>query len=295
MIKEVKKYTKRLKPDWLKVKIKFNDNYRRVNELVRTHSLNTVCEEARCPNIYECWDAKTATIMILGDICTRSCGCCSVKTGKPNALDWDEPFRVAQAVQKMDLEHIVITSVDRDDIKNDYGASIWAETIYKIKKLNPNCNVEVLTPDFKAHEPSITKVLNAKPHIFSHNVETVKRISKLVRPNSDWDRTEKVLTMSVVSGLVTKTGLMVGLGETDQEVLETMKIMADIGVSIFNIGQYLQPTIKHLPVDRFVHPDVFDLYKKEGIEYGFKVVESGPLVRSSYHADEQVKELRSLN
>ena len=294
MIKEIKKYNKRSKPDWLKVKIKFNDNYRKVNELVRTHSLNTVCEEARCPNIYECWDAKTATIMILGEICTRSCGFCSVKTGKPNVLDWDEPSRVAQAVQKMDLEHIVITSVDRDDIKNDYGASIWAETIFAIKELNPNCNVEVLTPDFKAHEPSIIKVLNAKPHIFSHNVETVKRISKLVRPNSDWDRTKKVLKMSVESGLVTKTGLMVGLGETDQEVLETMKIMADLGVSIFNIGQYLQSTIKHLPVDRFVHPDVFDLYKKEGTKYGFKVVESGPLVRSSYHAASQANELNGL-
>ena len=171
---------------------------------------------------------------------------------------------------------------------------IWAETIFAIKELNPKCNVEVLTPDFKAHEPSIIKVLNAKPHIFSHNVETVKRISKLVRPNSDWDRTEKVLKMSIASGLVTKTGLMVGLGETDQEVLETMKIMADIGVSIINIGQYLQPTIKHLPVDRFVHPDVFDLYKKEGIEYGFKVVESGPLVRSSYHAASQANELNGF-
>jgi len=293
-VNDLKKNNKRSKPDWLKVKLKFNDNYRKVNDLVQTHSLNTVCEEARCPNIYECWDAKTATIMILGDICTRSCGFCSVKTGKPKLVDKDEPIRVAQAVNKMDLDHIVITSVDRDDLKNDYGASIWVRTIEEIKILSPDCSVEVLTPDFKAHEPSIQKVLNAKPDIFSHNIETVKRISKLVRPNSDCDRTEKVLKMSVESGLVTKTGLMVGLGETDQEVLETMRIVADMGVSIFNIGQYLQPTIKHLPVDRYVHPDLFDLYKKEGLKYGFKVVESGPLVRSSYHAASQVNKLNGI-
>ena len=294
MINDVKKNKQVSKPDWLKVKLKFNENYRKVNDLVKTHSLNTVCEEARCPNIYECWDAKTATLMILGDVCTRSCGFCSVKTGRPNVTDLEEPLRVAQAVQKMGLDHIVITSVDRDDLKNDYGASIWSETINKIKLLSPNCSIEVLTPDFKGHEPSIIKVLNAKPDIFSHNVETVKRISKLVRPNSDWDKTKKVLKMSVDSGVITKTGLMVGLGETDQEVFETMKIFADIGVSIFNIGQYLQPSTKHLPVDRFVHPDIFNLYKVEGLKFGFKVVESGPLVRSSYHAASQVNELNGI-
>jgi len=294
MIDNVKNINKRSKPDWLKVKIKFNKNYRQVSNLVNEHSLNTVCEEARCPNIYECWDAKTATIMILGDICTRMCGFCSVKTGKPNIIDNEEPLRVAKAVKKMGLEHIVITSVDRDDIKNDYGASIWAETIKQINYLVPKCSVEVLTPDFKAYEPAVQKVLDAKPDIFSHNVETVSRISKLVRPNSDWDRTKKVLQLSVKNGLVTKTGLMVGLGETDEEVLETMKIMSDFGVSIFNIGQYLQPTIQHLPVDRYVHPDLFEFYKKEGYKYGFKVVESGPLVRSSYHAASQANRLNGL-
>ena len=294
MIDNVKNTNKRSKPDWLKVKIKFNKNYRQVSNLVNEHSLNTVCEEARCPNIYECWDAKTATIMILGDICTRMCGFCSVKTGKPNIIDNEEPLRVAKAVKKMGLEHIVITSVDRDDIKNDYGASIWADTIKQINSLVPKCSVEVLTPDFKAHEPSVQKVLDAKPDIFSHNIETVSRISKLVRPNSDWNRTKKVLELSVKNKLVTKTGLMVGLGETDEEVLETMKLISNLGVSIFNIGQYLQPTIKHLPVDRYVHPDLFEFYKIEGYKYGFKVVESGPLVRSSYHAASQVNKLNGF-
>tara|TARA_Y100001934_G_C12268511_1_gene733633 strand:+ start:301 stop:1188 length:888 start_codon:yes stop_codon:yes gene_type:complete len=291
-LKEIKKVTK---PDWLKVKIKLNKNYRQVSQLVSEHSLNTVCEEARCPNIYECWDAKTATIMILGDICTRMCGFCSVKTGKPDQIDKEEPLRVANAVKKMGLEHIVITSVDRDDLKNDYGASIWAETIKQINNLVPNCSVEVLTPDFKAHEPSVNKVLKAKPDIFSHNVETVRRISKLVRPNSDWDRTKKVLQLSIESGLVTKTGLMVGLGETDEEVLETMVIMSDIGINIFNIGQYLQPTKNHLPVQRYVHPDLFEYYKNEGYKLGFKVVESGPLVRSSYHAASQSRKFNGYN
>ncbi len=294
MISDIKKNSKRSKPDWLKVKINLNENYRKVSELVTNNDLNTVCVEARCPNIYECWEAKTATIMILGDICTRSCGFCSVKTGRPPKIDLDEPFRVAKAVKKMDLDHIVITSVDRDDIRNDYGSDIWSRTIKEIRKNIPKCGIEVLTPDFKAHEPSILKVLKAKPNIFSHNVETVKRISRMVRPNSDWDRTEKVLRLSVNYGLVTKTGLMVGLGETDKEVLETMKIFADIGVSIFNIGQYLQPTKNHLMVDRYVHPDLFAFYKEEGLKYGFKVVESGPLVRSSYHAASQSNKLNGL-
>ena len=277
------------RPDWLKTKLRTDGHFNEIRQLMSSQKLNTVCEEARCPNIYECWSRKTATIMILGDTCTRACGFCSVKTGKPPILDELEPVRVAEAVKSMQLKHVVITSVDRDDIKNDYGSTIWAETIKYIHSRVSGCSVEVLTPDFRGHEPSILKVFNAKPEIFSHNVECVKRISKNVRANSDWDRTLDVLKMSVDFGLLTKTGMMVGLGERDEEVFETMKEIAEIGVEIFNIGQYLQPSKKHLPVSRFVHPNQFNEYKEFGLELGFKVVESGPLVRSSYHADEQVE------
>ncbi len=272
------------KPDWLKVKLEISKNFRRVNNLVKDLDLNTVCEEARCPNIYECWDSQTATIMILGDICTRACGFCSVATGKPGMVDQAEPVRVAEAVRSLQLKHVVITSVDRDDLKDDFGASIWADTIREIHLRVPGCNVEVLTPDFQGHSLSIQKVLNAQPEIFSHNVETVERISKKVRSQSNWDRSKKVLEQSAKNGLITKTGLMAGLGETDEEILNVMQSMCDIGVSIFTIGQYLQPSKNHLPVDRFVHPDVFRYFKDAGIKMGYSVVESGPLVRSSYHA-----------
>ena len=277
------------RPDWLKIKLDTSEAFQATKEIINNKMLNTVCVEARCPNIYECWNRKTATIMILGDTCTRSCGFCSIKTGKPLTEDRLEPYRVAQAVKKMGLKHVVITSVDRDDIKDDYGSTIWAETIEQIHLTAAGCSVEVLTPDFRGHEPSILKIFNAKPEIFSHNVECVKRISKHVRAQSDWNRTLDVLKMSIDFGLLTKTGMMVGLGERDSEVFETMEEIADIGVRIFNIGQYLQPSKGHLPVSRFVHPDQFKVYKEFGLELGFKVVESGPLVRSSYHADEQVK------
>jgi len=279
----------RRRPEWLKIKLNTSEDFQKTQEIINNKMLNTVCVEARCPNIYECWNRKTATIMILGDTCTRACGFCSVKTGKPPILDELEPIRVAEAVKSMQLKHVVITSVDRDDIKNDYGSTIWAETIKQIHSKVKGCSVEVLTPDFRGHEPSILKIFNAKPEIFSHNVECVKRISKKVRANSDWDRTLDVLKMSVDFGLLTKTGMMVGLGETDEEVFKTMKEIAEIGVEIFNIGQYLQPSKNHLPVSRFVHPDQFKIYKNFGLDLGFKVVESGPLVRSSYHADEQVE------
>ena len=277
------------RPDWLKVKIKVDDDFNATKHLMTNQSLHTVCEEARCPNIYECWSRNTATIMILGDTCTRSCGFCSVKTGRPLDIDVLEPFRTAQAVKKMNLKHVVITSVDRDDLTNDYGAEIWADTIIQIHSTVPNCNVEVLTPDFRGYIPALKKVFNAKPEIFSHNIECVERISKAVRKHSDWDRSKEVLRLSIDHKLTTKTGMMVGLGETDFEVFETMKEIADLGVEIFNVGQYLQPTKKHLEVQRFVHPDVFKRYKEKGLELGFKVVESGPLVRSSYHADEQAR------
>lgn len=282
-------YKEQRKPDWLKIKLDTSTDYQKTKEIINDKMLNTVCVEARCPNIYECWNRRTATIMILGDVCTRSCGFCSVKTGKPSLVDSSEPRRVANAVKSMSLKHVVITSVDRDDLKDDYGAMIWAETIKEIHNKVKGCSVEVLTPDFRGHSPSIIKVFNAKPEIFSHNVECVKRISKKVRAQSDWDRSLKVLKLSVEHGMLTKTGMMVGLGESSEEVITTMEEVASIGVEIFNIGQYLQPTKQHLPVSRYVHPDEFSYYKDYGLSLGFKVVESGPLVRSSYHADEQVE------
>ena len=277
------------KPEWLKIKLSLNNNYNDISNIISKNNLNTVCSEARCPNIYECWNRGTATIMILGDVCTRACGFCSVKTGKPNQVDFLEPIRVAEAAKKMNLRHIVITSVDRDDLLNDYGSTIWAETINRLHSIVPDCSVEVLTPDFKAHKPSLQKIFNANPSIFSHNIECVERISKKVRKQSSWDRSRKVLELAVKNNMLTKTGLMVGLGETNNEVIEVMKEMVGLGIEIFNIGQYLQPTSKHLSVSRYVHPDEFNMFKSVGLDLGFKVVESGPLVRSSYHADQQAK------
>ena len=272
-----------------KIRFQITDGYKFVNDVVQSNKLNTVCEEARCPNIYECWDRRTATIMILGDICTRACGFCSVKTGKPVYDDPMEPFRTAMAVKKMNLRHVVITSVDRDDLKNDYGASIWAETIRQIHNHVKNCTVEVLTPDFKGHEPSLEKVFNEKPEIFGHNVECIERISKQVRSQAVWSRSLDVLRLSAKNGLRTKTGMMVGLGESFDEVVKTMNQILDTGVTIFTIGQYLQPSKKHLPVVRYVKEQEFKDYKQIGLDLGFDVVESGPLVRSSYHADEQAR------
>ena len=277
---------KSLKP---KIRLQITDEYKFVNDVVQSNKLNTVCEEARCPNIYECWDRRTATIMILGDICTRACGFCSVKTGKPVYDDPMEPFRTAMAVKKMNLRHVVITSVDRDDLKNDYGASIWAETIRQIHTHVKNCTVEVLTPDFKGHEPSLEKVFNEKPEIFGHNVECIERISKQVRSQAVWHRSLDVLRLSAKRGLRTKTGMMVGLGESFDEVVKTMNQILDTGVTIFTIGQYLQPSKNHLPVVRYVKEQEFKDYKQIGLDLGFDVVESGPLVRSSYHADEQAR------
>ena len=275
-----------LKP---KIRLQINQGYKDVNKVVKSNNLHTVCEEARCPNIFECWDRGTATIMILGDTCTRACGFCAVKTGKPTWDDQMEPFRTAMAVKKMNLNHVVITSVDRDDLKNDFGSSIWADTINQIHKHVPKCTVEVLTPDFKGHKPSLRKVFEAKPEIFSHNIECVERISKKVRSQAVWQRSLDVLKFSVESGLRTKTGMMLGLGETFEEVINTMREIVKIGINIFTIGQYLQPSKDHLPVDRYVEEKEFLELKKIGLRMGFKVVESGSLVRSSYHADEQAK------
>lgn len=272
-----------------KVRLQIGEGYRFVNGVVNNYKLNTVCEEANCPNIYECWNRGTATIMILGDVCTRACGFCAVKTGKPTWNDPLEPFRTAMAVKKMKLKHVVITSVDRDDIKNDFGASIWEKTIREIHKYVPDCTVEVLTPDFRGDKSLLKKVFNAKPEIFSHNVECVERISKVVRTQADWKRSLNVLRYSSDHGLLTKTGIMVGLGETSDEVIKTMEEVHDVGVSIFTIGQYLQPTKNHLKVKSYITEDIFDQYKNIGIEIGFDIVESGALVRSSYHADEQAR------
>ena len=276
--------SKKYKP---KVRLQIGAGYRFVSGVVNDYKLNTVCEEANCPNIYECWSRGTATIMILGDVCTRACGFCAVKTGKPTWSDPMEPFRTAMAVKKMKLRHVVITSVDRDDIKNDYGASIWAKTIREIHKYVPDCTVEVLTPDFKGDKLLLKKVFNAKPEIFSHNVECVERISKEIRTQADWKRSLNVLRYSSNHGLLTKTGIMVGLGETSDEVIRTMEEVYNVGVSIFTIGQYLQPTKDHLKVMSYIAKDKFNQYKNIGLEIGFDIVESGPLVRSSYHADEQ--------
>ena len=292
MIKIQENYQR--KPDWLKIKLKTGPNYSDMKDLMKEHSLNTVCEEARCPNIYECWDHRTATVMILGDICTRSCGFCSVKTGKPSNVDFDEPQRVAELVKKIKLRHVVITSVDRDDLKGDYGAQVWKETILAIKESSPECTIEVLTPDFRGSKESLDTVFISKPHIFSHNVECVERISKQVRAQSNWERSLNVLKYSVEKNMLTKTGMMVGLGESDDEVYKTMIEVRNVGVEIFNIGQYLQPTLNHLKVQRYVEPDTFKLYKDFGLDLGFKVVESGPLVRSSYHADQQAREYAKI-
>lgn len=272
-----------------KIRIQFGDGYKFVEKTVTKNRLHTVCEEARCPNIYECWERGTATIMILGDICTRACGFCSVKTGLPNKLDKMEPIRTAMAVKKMALNHVVITSVDRDDLKGDYGAEIWAETIKQIKKYVPKCTVEVLTPDFKGYRPALEIVFNANPDIFSHNIECIERISRKVRAQAVWKRSLDVLKQSVDFGLRTKTGMMVGLGESKDDVIDVMSEIVDLGVEIFTIGQYLQPTKDHLSVERYVDDKEFQYYKQLGLELGFKVVESGSLVRSSYHADEQAR------
>ena len=272
-----------------KIKLQIGENYKFVKDIVKDQNLNTVCAEANCPNIYECWNRGTATLMILGDTCTRACGFCAVKTGKPTWDDPLEPIRTALAVKKMQLKHVVITSVDRDDLKGDYGASIWAQTINEIHKKVPECTIEVLTPDFRGDHTALEKVFNAEPEIFSHNLECVERISKAVRTQSNWQRSLNVLKASANYGLKTKTGLMVGLGETFEEVIDTMKEAYYAGVSIFTIGQYLQPTTNHLKVHRYVSNEEFENYKNFGLEIGFEVVESGALVRSSYHADEQAR------
>jgi lipoic acid synthetase len=271
---------------WLKVKLPHGDNYFALKQLVREQRLHTVCESASCPNIGECWNQRTATFMILGDICTRSCGFCDVKTGRPLGLDRDEPRRVAQAVKTLGLKHAVITSVNRDELP-DGGAEVWAETIRQVKAHNPGCTVEALIPDFEGSEEALLTVLAARPDILAHNTETVPRLYRTVRPQAKYPRSLEVLQRAKQRGFVTKSGVMVGLGEAWEELRQVMRDLAQVHCDILTIGQYLQPSRQHLPVRRFYTPEEFRLLRDEARAMGFRHVESGPLVRSSYHADAQ--------
>ena len=275
------------KPEWLKARVPGGENYSRLRTLIDERKLHTVCEEARCPNMGECWNSGTATFMILGDTCTRSCGFCNVKTGKMHIVDEDEPRRVGEAVAMMNLRHAVITSVNRDELY-DGGAHIFAQTLIEIRNRLPLCKAEVLIPDFMGSEESLNIVLNAQPDVLNHNIETVPRLYRAVRPQAHYHRSLELLERAKAKGFVTKTGIMLGLGETADEVIEVMGDLRAVDCDIFTIGQYLQPTKNHLPVERYVHPDEFKMLKIKGMELGFRHVESGPLVRSSYHAADQV-------
>jgi lipoic acid synthetase len=275
------------RPEWLKVKAPGGETYAHLKSMMRSKSLHTVCEEAKCPNISECWNAGTATFMILGDTCTRSCGFCAVKTGRPMLLDEHEPLHVAETIQQMNLKHAVITSVNRDE-RADGGASIWAETINKVKELNPGLTIEVLIPDFKGKMENLQKVIDTRPDVLNHNTETVPSLYKKVRPQGKYHWTLSVLKECKSQGLRTKTGIMLGLGEEKTELLQVMQDLREVGVNVLTLGQYLQPTKNHLPVDRFVHPDEFNEYRETGLQMGFDIVESGPLVRSSYHAERHI-------
>jgi len=280
---------KKRKPDWLRVKLPTGQEYMKVRELVSEHKLHTICESGNCPNMGECWGAGTATFMILGNVCTRSCGFCAVSTGRPSAVDWQEPARVAESVRKMGLKHAVITSVDRDDLK-DGGSLVWVETIKAIRLACPRTTLETLIPDFKGDWENLQRLIDIKPEIVSHNLETVRRLTKQVRIQAKYDRSLEALKLLKEGGCKTKSGLMLGLGETKEEILETMDDLRAVGVDILTLGQYLQPTPKHLAVQEFIHPDLFAELKQIGLEKGFRYVESGPLVRSSYHAEKHLFE-----
>ncbi|MCX6274362.1 MAG: lipoyl synthase [Bacteroidetes bacterium] len=275
------------KPSWLKVKLPTGENYTRVRNLVDDHKLHTICQSGNCPNMGECWGAGTATFMILGNICTRSCGFCSVATGRPEAVDPFEPLRVAKSIQTMGIKHGVITCVDRDDLE-DGGAEIWVQTIRKIRELSPGTTMETLIGDFAGKWNNLQLVLDEKPDVLSHNLETVRRLTKQVRVQAKYDRSLEVLKRASESLQRVKSGMMLGLGETKEEVLESMNDLRANGVNILTLGQYLQPTKEHLPVAEFITPETFAEYKVAGLEMGFRYVESGPLVRSSYHAEKHI-------
>lgn len=275
------------KPKWLRVKLPIGENYRKVRSLVDEHKLHTICESGSCPNMGECWGEGTATFMILGNICTRSCGFCAVKTGKPEEVDAYEPGKVANSVKIMNVKHAVITSVDRDDLK-DGGSEIWAQTVRAIRKQSPGTTLETLIPDFAGKWENLQVIIDVAPEIVSHNLETVRRLTKQVRIQAKYDRSLELLLRLKKGGMHTKSGLMLGLGESEQEILETMQDLRNIGVEVLTLGQYLQPTLKHLPVVEFINPEKFEYYKIKGLEMGFRYVESGPLVRSSYHAEKHL-------
>lgn len=278
---------KQRKPDWLRVRLPIGENYRHVRGLVDTHKLHTICESGNCPNMGECWGAGTATFMILGNICTRSCGFCSVATGRPEAVDWDEPQRVAEAIHLMKVKHAVITSVDRDELP-DGGSTIWYNTIKAVKQLNPETTLETLIPDFKGNTDQAQRIVEAHPEVVSHNIETVERLTRQVRIQAKYWRSMEILSYLKSKGMRVKSGIMVGLGESKEEVVQTLKDLYNNGVDVVTIGQYLQPTKKHLEVQRFVHPDEFAEYREIGYALGLDYVESGPLVRSSYHSEKHV-------
>lgn len=287
--------TPRRRPPWIRVRAPGGESYEQVRRLMRGKTLHTVCEEAQCPNLGECWGKGTATFLMMGDTCTRSCGFCDIKTGRPNPLDWREPNRIAESVRAMGLKHVVITSVNRDD-RADGGAPLFAMVIRRIRQLQKGCSIEVLIPDFKGSELALAMVMDAQPEILNHNVETVARLFKRVQPQDRYEwamdtlRNAKKMDPSVL----TKSGIMLGLGETVDEVLETMADLVDIGVDILTLGQYLQPSKRHLPIERYYTPAEFDQLRVQGLALGFKWVESGPLVRSSYRAAEQVRALSEL-
>jgi lipoic acid synthetase len=275
------------KPNWLRVKLPTGESYRHVRNLVDQHKLHTICESGNCPNMGECWGEGTATFMILGNVCTRSCGFCAVATGRPEAVDFDEPQRVAEAIYLMKVKHAVITSVDRDELK-DGGSIIWYNTIKAVKALNPDTTLETLVPDFKGQAENIQRIIDAAPEVVSHNIETVERLTRQVRIQAKYRRSMEVLKILKEGGMRTKSGIMLGLGETKEDVLQAMQDLRNSGVDVITLGQYLQPTRKHLPVIRFVHPNEFAEYREAGYNMGFDYVESGPLVRSSYHSERHV-------
>jgi lipoic acid synthetase len=278
------------KPKWLRVKLPTGENYRKVRGLVDEHKLHTICESGSCPNMGECWGEGTATFMILGNVCTRSCGFCGVQTGKPEQVDIFEPGKVANSVKIMGVKHAVITSVDRDDLK-DGGSEIWSQTVRAIRQQSPGTTLETLIPDFAGNWTNLQVIIDVAPEIVSHNLETVRRLTKQVRIQAKYDRSLEVLFRLKKGGMRTKSGVMLGLGETEQEVLETMQDLRSVQVDILTLGQYLQPTPKHLPVAEFIEPEQFAYYQKIGLEMGFRFVESGPLVRSSYHAEKHLFDL----
>lgn len=283
------------RPEWIKVQAPQGETYKSLKTLMRSKQLHTVCEEAHCPNTAECWGAGTATFLILGDVCTRSCGFCDVKTGRPLALDWDEPLRVAQAVQSMNLQHVVITSVNRDE-REDGGAPIFAQCIERIREVQPDCSIEVLIPDFKGNRNNLQTVMDARPEILNHNVETVARLFKKVQPQDkyEWAMTTLRNAKAMDDEVLTKSGIMLGLGETWDEIIATMQDVVDCGVDILTIGQYLQPSRRHLPIEKYYRPEEFDQLRQIGYEMGYRWVESSPLTRSSYRAAQQVAALSQM-